>query len=384
VIAYVDLPGVKDFFARFNVSTEPTTQLPLASKYIDFSTGLPVTNYPSANQTAALAALAKYGQITAPYVPQIFPGYFNLSDQVPEDLALPFGEFLAKYSLQAMLPIIWPFISAADDLLTAPTLFAIQNFGPIQLRGLQQPGGFFIPSSHNNSQLYGAVQQYLAADLLLSSTVSQSNRDDSGVRLVVNTPSGQKLIKAKKLLVTAAPTVDNLDKLDLDSVEVGVFGKWEWSSSYVGVVSHTGMPDGLDVINALSDSSPTTLNLPKAPFVAEYKFTGVPGLYSTTVIGKPGLSEHQAKDLVRNGFNKIGDAGTLPTKNISFEAFCNHTPLQLRVSAEELKAGFYKKLYALQGRRSTFYTGAAWTSDVTSTLWVFTEQGILPQILAGV
>lgn len=331
-----------------------------------------------------ITALGTYGQISAGFVNETFPGYFDFPEQVPEDLALPFGQFLAKYNLQAALPIMWSFLSALGDVLSVPTLFALQNFNAIHLNAIQQPGGFFVPSSHNNSQLYAAVQRYLSSDLLLSSTISVTDRTDSDVRLVVSTPSGKKLVKAKKLLVTAAPTIDNLRQLDLDTTETSVFGKWQYSSDYVGVLSHTGLPDGLDIVNVAQDSSPSSLSLPKPPFVSEIKFSGVPGLYTTTVVAEPGLSEHRAKIMVRDALNKIGDAGTLPTKHVDFEAFSDHSPLQLRVSTDELKAGFFKKLYVLQGRRSTFFTGAAWASDLTSILWLFTETGILPQILATI
>jgi hypothetical protein len=46
-----------------------------------------------------------------------------------------------------------------------------------------------------------------------------------------------------------------------------------------------------------------------------------------------------------------------------------------------IEAGFYTKLYALQGQRSTFYTGAAWNAQDSSMLWVFTE-ALLPAIAA--
>lgn len=115
------------------------------------------------------------------------------------------------------------------------------------------------------------------------------------------------------------------------------------------MISHTGLPDGLYIINTVPDSSPGALNLPKPPLVAEIRFSGIPGLYTTTIVGGPCLSEHQAKMMVRDALDKIGGAGTLPTEHIDFEAFSDHSPLQLRVSSEELEAGFYKKLYALQG-----------------------------------
>jgi hypothetical protein len=380
VLTYLDLPGAKDFFARFNIPIGPFPRDPLESKYIDFSTGLPVPNYP-ADQGAMMAALGAYGQVVAGFVNQTFPGYFDLPEQVPDDLALPFGRFVAKYNLQAALPFLWQFVSAVGDVLAVPALFVIQNLNAVVLNLLQQPDGFFVPSSHNNSELYAAVQQYLSADLLLSSTVSVADRSDSGVKLVVNTPSGKKLVKAKKLLVTAAPTISNLKALDLDTTEKTVFGKWEWTSDWVGVISHTGLPDGLDLVNTVPDSSPSALNLPKSSYVSSIGFSRVPGLYKVTVIGPPDLSEHRAKIMVREALGAVGDAGTLPTKHIDFEAFSSHAPLQLRVSTEELKSGFFKKLYALQGRSSTFYTGAAWTMDYSAAVWLFTEVGVLPQML---
>lgn len=277
VLQYLDLPGAKDFFTRFNVPIEPSDTTPLESKYIDFSTGLPVPNYATADQASVFAALTAYGQIAGSYTPLFFPGYANFPDQVPEDLALPFGEFVVKYNLQAAMPILWNFVSAIDNVLATPTLFVFQNFGGVHLNALLQPGGFFVPTSHNNSELYAAVQQYLSADLLLASTVSAAKREDSGVKLVLNTPSGKKLVKAKKLVVTAGPSNENLKALDLDSTETGIFGKWEFSSMHAGLVSHTGMPDGLAIVNAVPDASPGTLNWPKGQYVSELMFSHVPG-----------------------------------------------------------------------------------------------------------
>jgi hypothetical protein len=81
-------------------------------------------------------------------------------------------------------------------------------------------------------------------------------------------------------------------------------------------------------------------------------------------------------DLIR-----IWTAGTLPTtQNPVIDAFTSHTPLQLQHSPEDLKAGFYKGLYALQGHRDTYYTGSAWAGDYSSILWQFTD-GILQQLV---
>jgi hypothetical protein len=374
--------GTLEFFSRFGVSTVPITSTSLTNKYVDFSTGLGVTSYPSPNQTAANIALGTYAQIAGQYTPLFFPGYFSwpLPPNIPEDLTMPFGQFVQKYSIQAALPTIWTFVNALGDVLNSPTLFVMQLFGAVQINSLAT-GGFVVPVSHNNSQLYGAIASSLGSNVLYSSTVSASQRDSSGIKLIVNTPAGKKLVKAKKLLVTAAPTVDNLSKLDLDATETNIFGKWSFRSDYVGVISHTGLPDGLDIINAVPDGSAGVDNFPTPPFVTDFAFTGVPGLYRTTVIGDPDMNEHNAKIMVRNALNAVGKAGTFDTKHLNFEAFADHTPLSLRVSAADLSSGFYSQLYSLLGYRNTFYTGSAWCSDYSSVVWLFTEI-ILPQIVA--
>ena len=43
--------------------------------------------------------------------------------------------------------------------------------------------------------------------------------------------------------------------------------------------------------------------------------------------------------------------------------------------------GFYDDLYALQGYRSTWYTGAAFHVHDSSRLWNFTETTVLPGLL---
>ena len=348
--------------------------------YIDFSTGKVVPGYPSADQNAQNVALGTYAQICAQYNSMIFPGYYNLPVPVPDDLAMPFGQFVKKYNIQAAVPIIWSFANAVGDVLNLPTINVMRNFGAVHVQALST-GGFFIPSSHNNSALYAAIAGQLGPDVLYSSTVSTAVRDATGVKLIVNGPSGsKKLVKAKRLLITIPPTKSNMYPFDPDSTESGVFAKWQWSNLFAGIFSHSNIPDGLELINTSPDSA--SLNLPKPPFVWSHTFTGVPGLYKTEVIGGPDLSMHDAKELVRDGVNKMGAAHTFNVKHLDFEAFADHSPIQLRPSASDLKAGFYASLYSLQGRRHTFYTGSSWTSDYTTIIWLFTET-VLPGLLAG-
>ena len=62
--------------------------------------------------------------------------------------------------------------------------------------------------------------------------------------------------------------------------------------------------------------------------------------------------------------------------------FKSHTSFKLSVSAQAIQDGFYSDLYALQGKRSTWYTGAAFISHNGGVLWKFT-QALLPRIVAA-
>jgi hypothetical protein len=79
--------------------------------------------------------------------------------------------------------------------------------------------------------------------------------------------------------------------------------------------------------------------------------------------------------------NRLRTAGTLPTTTPEFAVFASHSPFELTVPAGAIEAGFYQKLYSLQGRHRTFFTGAAFHTHDSSLLWQFTE-GLLPQIAA--
>ena len=350
--------------------------------YADFTTGKVVPNYPSPDEEALGVALGTYAQVAAQYNDYIFPGLEKLAaGPIPEDLSMTFGNFIQKYNLSAAMPVIWTFTQGTGNILNAPTAFVMRDFGAIHVQNLLS-GSFFVPSSHNNSQLYGAALQYLAADSLLSSKVALSNRDENGVKLIVKSSSGEKLVKAKKLIITIPPTKDNMYPFDFDKSETELFSRWQYMNSYVAIFSGSDLPDGLTIVNTSPDTSSFNLPTSSDSFLWRYYFTGTPGLYQCQVVAAPTLGKQSAKDLIRDGLRKLDTAGTFATKRIDFVAFADHNPIELRVSQDDLINGFYGNLYELQGKKSTWFTGQAWASDYTSILWVFTEMSILPAILA--
>jgi hypothetical protein len=373
VQAYHGYPTVRNFFARFNIPLI-TPEIPAVNtSYIDLRTGRPSKYIPS-DPTAALGAFAAQAY-QYPYLPT---GY-NLPDPVPADLLLPFGDFVKKYNLAAAVPTFLKFGSNLGDMNTATTLYVLMNFGIPQLAN-----DYVITARHDNSELYRSAATLLGKDVLFSSTVASTSRTASGAKtiLTVKTANGMQTINAKKLLITIPPTKENMAPFSPSKAENDIYSQFTYGTYWTGLVRN-GIPDGTSIQNS-ADGNPNFL--PSSPYVENFDYTGVPGLHSFHVVstsGFPLTTEFGARVFTTAQLVSMTLAGTYKVQGLpKVEVIKNHTPIQLRVSADAVKGGFYKKLYALQGKKSVFFTGAAWAPDDTALLWNFTE-GILTQLVAS-
>jgi len=245
-------------------------------------------------------------------------------------------------------------------------------------QGIQ--AGFLTTANHDNSELYEKAQAALAAvdSVLLKSHVVGCERSNNSVNLAVNTPSGPKIIQAKKVLITMPPTLSNLEPFDLDETENVIFRQFSASGYYTGLIRNSGIPDNVDIQNIGSD---TPFNIPVLPGLYSIDPTGVPGLHKFLYGSPTVLSNEAVKEDVLASVNKLRTAGTLNTTNPEFVIFSSHSPFLMTVPSEAIKDGFYRNLTGLQGYRSMFYTGAAFDTHDSSSLWQFTE-ALLPKLVA--
>lgn len=374
VIVFHNLDIVKKYFARFDV---PLTTASFAApgqvnEYVDFTTGKVVAGYAPANSSAALAGyaaqLAKY-----PYV----EAGFDLPDPVPADLLLPFGDFVKKYNLQSLVGFLFGFAQGLGNLLEQYTLYVFKNFGLGILQDLQI--GFLTTARQDNSEIYVKALAELRDNVLLQSHVIATDRSSNdGVKVLVKTPTGPKLIIAKKLLITIPPKLNNLRGFDLSSNETTLFSQFLNSAYYTALIRHTSIPPNTSLTNIGAN---TLYNLPPLPGLYTITPTRVPGLYDVKVGSATALSDAQVKALIRDTVARLRTAGTFNTTRLQFAAYENHTPFELTVPKDAIAGGFYKRLYALQGQRHTWYTGAAFHTHDSSLLWQFTE-GLIPGLLA--
>ena len=371
VQAFYNISVTLDFFAHFNVSLVPYAGSNVSLRSADFSTGKPVVFNAGADLTPWAAQLAKYPWLDYSW---------NVPHPVPADLLLPLGDFITKYNLSSIAYYLYFSAQGLSNPLQQLTVNVMKMVDPAYLAELQGAG---LGTAHqNNGEVFVKALAELGSNALLSSTVTAAQRsyDHSSVSLVVKTPSGSKLIKASKLLISIPQTVDNMKPFGLDAKESNVFSQWHYMAYYTLLLNNTGLPEGYEWINA-NDSS-ATYNIPKLPGASQIISTRIPGLFYAWYRSPVVLTQRQVEASTIQTIQKLQAAENLTATTPSVVEYRSHTPYKLEVSAAAISNGFYDQLAGLQGYHSTWYTGAALVSHNAGLIWNFT-QALLPQIVAA-
>lgn len=205
------------------------------------------------------------------------------------------------------------------------------------------------------------------------------NCDSKGsAAVVVKTPSGLKLIKATKIVVAYPPQLSNFLGWDLDYTETEVFGTYTYEGYWTALLTGTGLPENTTFNNVGAN---TLYNWPVFPGCTVFTSTAQPGLFNIEYTAPHVFDEDYVKKEMLAALETLDIPGVTPTpQKAEWKVFTSHTPFFGHVTAEQIKAGFYKKAMGLQGHQNTWYTGAAWQAHDSSMIWNFTET-ILPSIL---
>jgi hypothetical protein len=212
--------------------------------------------------------------------------------------------------------------------------------------------------------------------VLLDSQVLRVDRSASGVRLLVATPDGPRLILAGKLVVTVPPLLRNFAGFDLDAVERSVFAQSISGAYYTGVVRLSGLPEGVSLANVAAE---TPYHLPPLPGLYDVGPTGIPGLYNVKYGSPAPLPEAVVRRTIRADIGRVARAGTYPVVFEELEVFAGHAPFELHVAPKAIAGGFYRWLNRLQGRNRTYYSGATFHSHNSTRIWTGLE-ALLPSI----
>ncbi|KAF5024441.1 hypothetical protein F66182_3527 [Fusarium sp. NRRL 66182] len=380
VVIFEDTDVVQKYFDRLRVPT--TKRNPAASvgrtEVYDFSMGFHAVGQPdAAAQQAIAAALQVYGQTVLPKYPWLDQGYL-IPDPVPEELLVPFGQFAQQYNFSAALPAIAQYAWYVGNITSIPALYGLKNFGPGMLKSVS--GGFIVPQSGNTRSLYDAAKAELGSSVLYESTVTSVHRSKKGVSVVVQQKGqGIKTIKAKKLIVAIPQTIDNLQPFELSSKERSLFSALTGIGYVAGVANIPGLNVSLQNVGVL-----TPANTPNIPGSNGFYTSGSPNQFLLGVgFDDTDYTLEDAQAVILKELATLEASGGVPSgssKRVTFPYLTNHAPFNLRVSSEEIKKGFYKKLLGLQGEKSTYWTGAAIASQNSGLLWTWNEGTVLPAL----
>lgn len=371
---------VKKYLQRFNAPFNISQQTsPFQTAYFDVKTGKSV-NAKQYSQTEIADALKKYTALISQW-PELNEGRF-LPDPVPDVLAQPVGEVAKKYGFEAAIPTFYNYNPGLGDETTVPLVELMRVFTLDLIKTFAS--GFVIPA--NVGAIYTSAEAELrAADsLLLNSWAVQTKRTDAGVSIVVKTPTGQKLVVAKKLLITIPTKVELFKDLDISQTETTLFSKFQNSGYYTSVIKNSGLPANLTIFNA-QENSPFNFNA--LPGILNANPTGTKYSVVYYATGRSGSSYPFSPDHVKSeiisGLKSLqaSSSGLFTHTEPEIVAFAAHAPYQLQVCASDIKQGFYKSLYALQGLRSTYFSGATFKGHDSSSIWKYTENIVIPAIV---
>ncbi|TGJ86234.1 hypothetical protein E0Z10_g2553 [Xylaria hypoxylon] len=385
VVIFHNLQIVRDYFARFDTPLFNLPSFAINLTYVDFTTGQTVDFKPPSAE-AFTTALKSYSRHLERHA-DIQLG-FNLSYPIDPDLLLSFKEFVEKYGLQDLVPRTFMTNQGYVQILDISMLYIFKNLNMDTIRDYLE-SSFLTTVHHNVQELYTKVAHFLGSDALLSTKILAMERrsldnhsavssGSHAIRILVKTPSGRKLILAKALVFALPPVVDGLDGFDLSEEERTLFGKFHANGYYAGLLNNTGLTESITATGPGQDYNIPVLPGPYGMGVTAEGLTQV--FYGSPSV----LSDSQVKADLISSIKSVQRARGIVTNGAEPDwlAFTNHSSFNLMVSNDDIKHGFYRKLLSLQGKRNTFYHGAAWETQDSSILWKFTDEYVLPKLLS--
>ncbi|KAF2488458.1 FAD/NAD(P)-binding domain-containing protein [Lophium mytilinum] len=364
------------FVDRFGIEVEyglaPNTRDML---FVDYQTGRNMVGGVGYSLNDILAAQANYAVQRAKYV-NLSSGYY-LDSPVPEDFTLSFLDFAKKYQLEAILYFFYLQQQGGSDFLRQPALYVLKEFDLDRV--VRSANNVTMRAKGQMHQIYDLALQELGDDVLLDSHAvgflqNRRSNNKPSILVHVENSSSHELIMAEALLITAPLTIDNLRGLYPDPQETSLLGKFVPHYYYTGLVNSTGLPTNAEYNFAATG---TEFHIPEVPGLYWLRSTNITGVFdfkyghNTTDISRQAIQDDISAKV--HAMHTSGDFNTTGDYNPQIIAFASHSPFGMQVSADDIKDGFYQQLYAEQGQRNTYFTGAAVAGHDSGELWDFTE-----------
>ncbi|KAJ7476280.1 hypothetical protein B0H11DRAFT_1308775 [Mycena galericulata] len=389
VIDYYNNTINNAYFSLLGIPTAPAIGTAASNTYLDFATGKPVPGFdPETQVDAFLPALLAYNSYISETYPYLTLSYENLTYPVPDELLEPFTVFAERHNFTAMLQLYDAEAQNIGNLWQLPTYHAIHAFDPKLIQFFLQ--GFINAASGDNQDIYTAAAAYLGSEnVFLNSTILGVDRSGAcfgeeaaaAVCVLSTAPASSgtgnttTLTKARKLLVAIPSSLPSLAsaQLDLDAHERSLFATFYGFTYGVTVFSAPGLNNSEWYHNVGTKTPNNLLSLPAA-----FSFLSLPeGRFAAWFGGlkEEGWTPMRVEALISDEVARMNGG------DIEFDDFLKiHVPFRLGAAPRDVASGFYKELYALEGRKNTFWTGAAWAEQDSSQIWWWSDVSLLPKM----
>ncbi len=356
---------VREMYDRFGLSLKKIRLDSLKRKYVDISTGQ-LSEYKEPPWYSILWSLFRYWYHSGYSYPFLtYPG-INLPDNIPDDLFLPFGEYLKKYNINNSFSPLIHYMQGLGEIENIPMLYVFRNMTH-DVAGYVFWDNYYTPEQ-GTDKLYWKIYEYLSSDkVLLNMEIKDITRKENSSIIVKLENSGKSLIlTCDNLLVTSPLLLSCLSFLDLDTREIKLFSEFKAHGYWTGIVNITGLPSDEGIFNV---NSKTISKSAKFPAIYAILPTQFPQEYNVLYGADDLLPDEIVKDNIIKDINRLQNLTGKPVILNRFVKFLNHYPFNLYVNNDAIKSGFYRELNNIQGYRSTWYTGASFGNLSTPDTW---------------
>lgn len=284
------------------------------------------------------------GSFGAAYIAQLgkYPylnNGFHLPDSFLKDLQMTWGEYIEKYKLVPME------LEGSGEPLDILALYVFNGIN--SYLASETDGAAVMTAAHDHSALYQRTLAESGTKVLLNSTIVAGERHiNSGVKLLVSTPTGPKVLIASQIVLGIPPILSNMQPFLLYEHEHLWLSRICGCLYYCGLVSDTGLPPIQRYTNAGTNTQHDQPRLLGDFWIYP---TAVEGIFLYRYGSLTRRTQAEVESSVATIIHGLQETTENAIQGITlvFIAFANHSPHYSCVFAEAVRKDLFSKLFAL-------------------------------------
>jgi len=295
----------------------------------------------------------------------------HFPNPIPAELLQPFGTFIAQNNFYAIESFFFGTLynGGMGDYHNIITLYALQNLRRGILDMYSAPGvaGFYI--KEGCAAIYKGISNYIGAEnILLSTNVLNVKRAGNGIVFVTYSKNEDiTTVQCKNLVVAFPQLLNNLNFMDLNAEEKDIFKDVEVNFYYKMKFEVEGPIADNATFNIESIDIVNPSGIPPFPNMLVVRREISYGPASGYAYATTDMTESDMLNLVTEYTSRI--PASYLTK-ISVDNFHRHSyQPHFNANALSQNPSPYKRLERLQGKRSTYWTGALLSFSESATIW---------------